>query len=148
MGLVNDGGSIFGPGVGPDVPVKNLRQTVKFKAAPQDVYDALADPKQHARFTGAPAKMERRPGGKFAYWAGDLSGIVLELIPPKRIVLAWRSSGWEEGSYSIASFQIEKAGTGTKLTFEQFGIPAADYEDIADGWKQYYWVPLKAYLDE
>lgn len=126
---------------------KNLRQIVRLRATPKDVYQALADPKQHARFTGAPAKMDGRPGGKFSHWAGSLTGIVLELVPPKRIVLAWRSSGWREGAYSIARFEIEKAPGGTRLTFEQYGIPAEDYADIADGWKQYYWTPLKAFLE-
>ena len=34
---------------------KSLEQTVKFKAPPRAVFEALMDAKQHARFTGAPA---------------------------------------------------------------------------------------------
>lgn len=129
------------------MPAKNLRQTVRIKASPKDVYDALADPKQHARFTGMPARMQRKPGGKFAHYGDSLTGVVVELVPSKRIVLSWRESSWPEGHHSIAWFELSKVAGGTQLVFEQFGIPVDQFADIADGWKTFYWEPLKTYLE-
>ena len=128
--------------------VRNLRQTVQIKASPHEIFESLVNPRHHAKFTGADAKLVRRPGGPFSHYDGDLSGFVLELVQDQRITLAWRSSGWPEGHYSIARFELAPAKGGTRLVFEQFGIPAGDYADIADGWKQYYWTPLKAYYEE
>ena len=127
--------------------VKNLRQTVTLRASPHEVYEALMDPKEHAKFTGAPAKMDRKPGGRFRHYGNDLTGFVLDFERDRTIVLAWRSSGWSPRHYSIARFSLTPSGGGTKLVFEQFGIPDGDFEDIRDGWKQYYWVPLKEYLE-
>ncbi len=129
------------------MPAKNLRQVVTIRAAPRAVYQALVDPKEHAKFTGADARMVARPGGAFTHWDGSLEGFVVHLVKDRRIVLAWRSSEWPEGHFSIADFQLTKAGHGTRLEFNQYGIPSSDYADIADGWKQYYWEPLKQYLE-
>ncbi len=59
----------------------------------------------------------------------------------------WRSTEWPKGHYSIAQFQLQKVAGGTRLTFEQYGIPSGDFQDIAEGWKTFYWAPLKQYLE-
>jgi len=127
--------------------VKNLRQSVTFKATPNDVYDALVDPVQHARFTGAAAKISAKVGTAFSLWDRSLTGIVVAAERGRRLVLAWRSEGWPKGHYSIAQFEFAKVRGGTRLAFEQFGIPASDYADIREGWKQYYWEPLRTYFE-
>jgi len=127
--------------------VKNLRQTLTLKATPNDVYDALVNPVQHARFTGAAAKISAKVGTAFSLWDRSLTGIVVATERGRRLVLAWRSEGWPKGHYSIAQFVFTKVRGGTRLTFEQFGIPASDYADIREGWKQYYWEPLRTYLE-
>jgi len=128
--------------------VRDLRQTVHIKASPHEVFESLVDPREHAKFTGASAKLERRIGGKFAHWDNSLQGVVVDLKKDSRIVLAWRSTGWPEGHFSIAQFDLTPARGGTRLVFSQYGIPADDFADIRDGWKQYYWTPLKAYYEE
>jgi len=127
--------------------VKNLKHTVTLRASPHDVYETIMDPKEHAKFSGAPAKLERKAGGPFAHYGDSLSGLVVDFEPDKKIVLAWRSKGWPERHYSIAQFTLSRAGKGTKLVFEQFGIPSGDYADISDGWRTYYWAPMKQYLE-
>jgi activator of HSP90 ATPase len=127
--------------------VKNLKQTVTIRAPPRDVYRAIVDPEEHEAFTGASAKMEPRPGGKFSHYDGSLAGFVVDLQPDARIVLAWRSGDWPEGAYSIAQFLLKKVKGGTRLEFSQFGIPAGDFKDISSGWRTYYWEPLKQYLE-
>lgn len=127
--------------------VKNLRQTLTLKATPNDVYDALVNPVQHARFTGAAAKISAKVGTAFSLWDRSLTGIVVATERGRRLVLAWRSEGWPKGHYSIAQFVFTKVRGGTRLTFEQFGIPASDYADIREGWKQYYWEPLRTYFE-
>jgi activator of HSP90 ATPase len=127
--------------------VKNLRQTVTLRAKPNDVYDALVDRAQHARFTGASAKISAKVGSAFSLYDRSLTGIVVAAERGRRLVLAWRSEEWPKGHYSIAQFGFTKADRGTRLTFEQFGIPTSDFADIREGWKQYYWEPLRLYLE-
>jgi len=124
---------------------KTIRQSVMLPAAPNRVYGALIDPKKHARFTGTKAKIDGKIGGRFSCYGGYITGVNLELDPGKAIVQAWRSKGWPKGYYSIVTFKFAGAGRGkTKLTFTQVGVPADDYRAKSSGWKQHYWVPLKA----
>jgi len=129
------------------VAVRNLRQTVTIAAPPAAVYRALVDPKEHAAFTGDRATFEAKPGGRFAHYGDSLVGRVLALEKDRRIVLAWRETGWPESHYSIAQFTLAKKGKGTTLVFEQFGIPSKQFADIREGWTDFYWTPLKAYLE-
>jgi activator of HSP90 ATPase len=129
------------------VDVKNLRQTVTIRATPRDVYTTLVNAREHAKFSGATARMTAKPGGRFTHYDGSLEGFVVHLDPDRRIVLAWRSTGWPEGHYSIADFRLSKVAGGTRVDFSQHGIPTSDFADIADGWRQYYWAPLKTYLE-
>jgi activator of HSP90 ATPase len=126
---------------------RNLKQSVTINADPHEVYEALVDPKKHARFTGASAKLQRKAGGRFTAYDESLEGVVVELVPDQRVTLAWRSTEWPEGHYSIAQFEVKKSPKGTRLDFTQTGIPESDFEGIRDGWKQYYWQPLKSYFE-
>ena len=128
--------------------VKNFTQSVTIRASPTAVYQALVDPKQHAAFSGATAKFSQKIGGRFAHYDGSLEGRVLHLDKNRAIVLAWRSTGWPTGHYSIARFDLTKVRGGTRLVFSQYGIPASDFRDIRDGWRQYYWEPMKQFLEE
>jgi activator of HSP90 ATPase len=128
---------------------KTIRQTAIIGAAPKKVFGALTHEKRHAKFSGAPASISRKVGGAFTCYGGYLTGINLELVPGRKIIQAWRSKHWPAGIYSIASFVLSrKAGGRTKISFTQVGVPAANFKDISEGWRKYYWKPLKAYLEK
>jgi activator of HSP90 ATPase len=136
----------FARGMSAKMAVKNLKQQIRLPGPPHEAYEAIMDAERHGGFTHTKAQIDSKVGGEFEHYDGQLRGVVVDLEPDKRIVLAWRASGWPKGHFSIASFTFKKFRGGTKLTFEQYGVPTADYKDIANGWKQYYWKPLKAYL--
>ena len=125
-----------------------IKQTVTFKAAPHDVYEALMDSKKHTKFTGDKASISRKVGCKFSTFDGYSEGTNLELVQDTKIVQTWRASDWPEGLYSTATFSFKAIPAGTRLTFTQSGIPEKQYEEIAQGWRDYYWTPLKAMLEK
>ncbi len=128
--------------------VKTIRQTVTIKAAPHDVYEALMDSKKHSQFTGGKAVISRKVGGKFTAYDEYAEGVNLELVPDKKIVQSWRASDWPEGHYSKATFALEATAAGTKLTFTQTDIPEEFAADVAQGWRDYYWAPMKEMLEK
>ena len=125
---------------------KTIRQSATFKTTPHEVYEALMDSRKHARFTGAKASITRKVGGKFTAYDGYIEGINLSLAPDKKIVQSWRGSDWPEGHYSRATFSLKKVKNGTHLTFTQSGVPNQYYNDIKQGWHDYYWKPMKEML--
>ena len=126
---------------------KNIRQSVTIKATPTDVYEALMDQKKHAKFTQHPAKISRKVGGKFSAFGGYCGGVNLELVEGKKIVQSWRPEDWPKDHLSTITYSLAKALGGTKLTFTQTGIPEKFVDDMKNGWKEFYWVPLKAALE-
>ncbi len=102
---------------------KTIRQSVNIKASPHDVYEALMDSKEHAKFTGGKASISREVGGKFSAFDGYAAGVNLELVPDKKIVQSWRAEDWPEGQESRVTFALSKVEGGTRLKFTQSGVP-------------------------
>jgi activator of HSP90 ATPase len=127
---------------------KAVRQSVTIKASPHEVYEALMDSRKHARFTGAKARISRKVGGKFTAYDGYIEGVHLSLVPDRKIVQSWRGSDWPEGHYSRATFSLKKVKNGTHLIFAQSGVPDQYYHDISQGWRDYYWKPMKEMLEK
>jgi activator of HSP90 ATPase len=125
---------------------KTLHQSVVFETDPHEVYETLIDSKKHAAFTGAKATIGRQVGDTFSVWDDWATGSNVELIPDKKIVQRWRGSDWPKGHYSRVMFELKKIDRGTRLDFTQTDIPEALFEEIAQGWKEWYWEKLKMYF--
>jgi activator of HSP90 ATPase len=131
-----------------EMETKTVKQSVILRASPHDIYEALMDSKKHAQFTGDKASISRKIGGKFSAFDGYSEGTNIELIPDKKIVQTWRASDWTEGHYSRVTFSLKEVEGGTRLTFTQTGVPEEYYKDISQGWKDYYWIPMKKMLEK
>ncbi len=128
---------------------KDITQTVTFDATPAVVYRALVDAKQHALMTGSRATNDGKVGGTFSAYDAYIVGFNIELSKGERIVQAWRANDWSDGAWSIARFELKRAGTGgTRLVFTHHGVPDSHHKGISQGWKDYYWTPLGAWLSE
>jgi activator of HSP90 ATPase len=142
----------------------SIRQEVDFKASPERIYEALLDEKQFSAFTRAPAQIFRayekvylgfsdglRPepgaGGAFTLFSGRVIGRSVELIPNQRIVQAWRVETWSPGVYSIVRFELTLKGPGTRIIFDHTGFPPEEREDHNGKWSEWYWDPLRKYLE-
>ncbi len=128
---------------------KTIKQTVTFSGAkPKEVYNLIMDAKAHSAFSGSKVKMSTEINGKFDVFGGYCTGFNIELKEGKKIIQGWhfKEDGWPDDHFSICTFVFEKVPTGTKLTFTQSDIPEHKAESLKDGWKLYYWQPMKAYL--
>ena len=126
---------------------KPIRQVVFFKASPHEVYEMLMDSKKHSEFTGAKASISLKAGGKFSAYDGYIGGVNVELVQGERIVQKWRGSDWTKNHYSTAIFELEKIDKGTKLIFNQTGVPEEHHEAISKGWVEHYWDKMKKALE-
>jgi uncharacterized protein YndB with AHSA1/START domain len=117
-------------------------------SAPQEVYEALMDSKKHKEFTGSEAKIGDRVGDESNGWDGHVFGKNLELLPGKKIVQEWTTTEWPKG-YPTSRLEITltKKDGGTELKMFHSKVPVEQREEYAEGWKSYYWEPLKAYFE-
>ena len=134
-----------------EAPMKTrtIRQRVEFGASAHEVYEALMDERKHAAFSGSEAKISREAGGAFSAYDGDITGRNVKLVPDRLIMQDWycETEGWPKGHYSLVEFSLkDKKGGGCVLEFTQTGVPEASYDEISEGWKEYYWKPMKKML--
>jgi activator of HSP90 ATPase len=127
----------------------DIHQTEIFHTDPVDLYKCIMDARIHSSFTGGEAVIEDKEGGSFSVFDGYAYGKNVVLERGKKIVQTWRAE--EEGSpgdhFSEVAFIFNEIPEGTRLDFYHSGVPEAAVENITKGWKEYYWEPLKEYLD-
>ena len=126
---------------------ESIHQEIALRASRKRVYEALLDSNQFRKFTGGEAaEISPAVGGAFSCFGNRVSGRHIELVSNERIVQAWRSNGWEPGTYSIVRFQFRDAGTDTKIIFDHAGFPKGAADHLATGWKANYWDALERYF--
>lgn len=129
-------------------PLPTTHQELEFAASPSHIYSILLDQKLFSAFSGATAQIESHPGGAFRLFQDHppligVTGWILELVPNRRIVQAWRAEKWPEGDYSIVRFELAEKDNATLLAFDQVGtgpVPGPG------AWTKMYWEPLQRYL--
>ena len=126
-----------------------IRQTALIDASPREVFEAYVEPKKHAAFTGSPARGSSSVGGEFMAWDGYISGRFIELDRGKKIVHEWKTTEWPVG-YPPSSVELTLIPKGKKtlLTMVHSRVPAEQAEDYAQGWKEFYWEPMKKYFSK
>ncbi len=129
-----------------------MTNTVKLSAllpaTPGEVYDQYLHSRTHAAITGAPARIAARVGSAFSAFGGDLRGVMLQMIPARLIVQAWRSAQWQDGDID-STLILTLHATGkrvTRLDLTQVNVPDHDLAGVSQGWERYYFAPWRVYL--
>ncbi len=126
---------------------KPIMQSVVFAASPRELYDIYLDPKRHAAFTGGKVKISAKPGSPFSAFDGKLAGKVLWTVPGELIVQRWRSTAWPKtDADSILILTFSAAGKRGRIELVHVNVPKHDHAGVTNGWKKFYWTPLKAFL--
>ncbi|MGA2582351.1 MAG: SRPBCC domain-containing protein [Tepidisphaeraceae bacterium] len=124
-----------------------IQQSVHFPASVKELYDIYMDPRKHSAFTGGPVKISPKPGSKFDAFGGMLSGVTLAAIPGKLIVQRWRSHLFHATDPdSILILYFTQTGKRSRIDLAHVNVPKHDHKGVTDGWKKYYWDPLRKYL--
>lgn len=132
--------------------LKNLEVTkivhiVKVPASPEEVYEAFMNAKIHSEFTGSKATGKPIVGESFTAWDGYIFGKNLELQKGKKIVQEWKTTDWPKG-YDPSRFELtlKKTKEGTEITMIHSNVPKEQADELADGWNEFYWIPLKEHF--
>lgn len=107
------------------------------------VFRFLTEGELWARWQGASAELEPRPGGRFRMTmrTGQIAeGTFLEVEPERRIVFTWGWKGHDlvpPGS-STVEIDLVPDGDGTLLRLTHRGLPTVEELDLhAAGWRHY-----------
>ena len=126
---------------------ESIELSVILPATPQQVYEAWLSSQEHSAFTGDEATVDPTIGGKFTAHDGYIEGVTLELDPFQRIVQSWRTTDFPAGAAdSRLEVTLEEASSGTRLTLLHTNIPDGQGNDYKQGWKDFYFEPMKQYF--
>jgi activator of HSP90 ATPase len=126
---------------------ETITQTAVIDGAPNEVYEAYVDPRKHSEFTGSPATGSPKVGERFTAWDGYIEGRFLELEKGKKIVHEWKTTEWPAGyPASVVELKLKPKGKQTELTMVHSKVPAEQAEEYAEGWRDYYWEPMKEHF--
>ncbi len=127
--------------------LKTIEQSTRFNASAQQLFDIYLDPKRHAIITGAPVKISAKPNSKFSAFGGMLSGTMLFTIAGQLIVQRWRSCEFHDADIdSLLILRFVQDGKKGRIDLVHANVPKHDHKGVTEGWKQYYWKPLRTYL--
>jgi len=128
-------------------PTVTIQDQVFIPAAPDAIYSALLNPKQHAAFTGAAVTGKAKVGAEFTAWDGYITGRHLQLEKGRLIVQEWSTSEWPAGyEPSILVWTFKPKRNGTEVTLLHTQVPAEQAADYADGWREHYFTPMTGYF--
>lgn len=124
-----------------------VKQSVVLPAPARELYAMYLDPRRHAAITGHKVVIGSRPGAKFKAFGGALSGRILQAIPGRLIVQAWRSTAFHKGDPdSTLVLRFTPRGRKGRIDLMHVNVPSHDYGGVNNGWKRYYWKPWREYL--
>jgi activator of HSP90 ATPase len=127
----------------------SIQLSTVLTAAPEDIYLGWLSSREHSAFTGSPAQIDSRLGGKFTAWDGYIQGTTLELKPYERIIQSWRTTEFPPDSPdSRLEVQLEAVEDGTKITFIHTEIPDGQGQSYYEGWEDYYFKPMLEYYSK
>ncbi len=126
---------------------ETIRASAVIPATTTAVYDAWIDGKKHAAFTGAPAKIDRKVGGRHVAWGGYIHGWNLRLEPGKRIVQSWRTTDFgPPDPDSVIDVRFKKVKGGTEVTIVHTDIPEGLGKGYEEGWLEHYFTPMTVHF--
>jgi activator of HSP90 ATPase len=127
----------------------DLHQTLVFPTDALDLYTCIMNARIHSSFTGDEAIVEDKEGTTFTAFCGYVDGKNIVLERGKKIIQTWRANeeGWPAHHYSEVVFVMKDVESGCQLDFYQTAIPDAKLNSITKGWTEFYWEPLRIYLE-
>jgi activator of HSP90 ATPase len=125
--------------------MKDYKKYYLIPAPPEEVYLALTNPATLQLWTGDVAEMSTVPGSEFSLWEGDIVGKNIEFIEGKKIVQQWYFESTEVPSIVTIILHADKRGTSAEL--RHTNIPESEYENMVEGWDEYYFGALMDFYD-
>lgn len=129
--------------------MKIIKQTVQFNCSADDIYEYLINPKKLSKIVGGKASNSMKTQGKFSAYDDYIFGENIELVPGKKIVQNWSCQDFPDKHFSKVTIIITKKTEKTcEIDFTQENVPDDLYEDISQGWNEFYWEPIKDHLED
>ncbi|MFN8246275.1 MAG: SRPBCC domain-containing protein [Ferruginibacter sp.] len=120
--------------------MKDYKKYYDIPAEPEEVYQALTRAATIRLWSGAPAVMEAVEGTEFSLWDDSITGRNLSFEPGRIIVQEWYFG--EQPEPSIVTIILHPGKKGTSAELRHTNIPDKAFDNIVEGWNEYYFGAL------
>lgn len=126
--------------------MKDLKFYQYIEAEPEEIFLALTNPFTIELWSDSPAKMDDKEGTEFELWEGDICGKNIKVVKDKELIQEWY---FDEQAYaSMVTIRLHKDKSGTSVELRHTNIPDEAYENIEEGWREYYIGAIKRFFEE
>lgn len=126
--------------------MESLKLSITLPVKAEKLYKAWLNSKEHTKFTGSAATASTKLNGKHSSWDGYIRGKNVELKANKKIVQSWRTSEFaEDAPDSVLEITFEEKAGKTKMSLYHHHLQKGDAKKYTQGWKDYYFTPMKDY---
>ncbi len=126
--------------------MKEIKFYQYIEAEPEELFRALTNPFTIELWSDSPAKMEAKEGTEFELWDGDICGKNLNIVENKELKQEWYFDDTDE--LSIVTIKLHEHKKGTNVEVKHTNIPDDAYENINEGWREYYIGAIKRFFEE
>lgn len=116
------------------------------EAEPEEIYLALTNPFTIELWSDSKAVMDDKEGTEFSILDDQIAGRNLKMVKNKEIQQEWYFGEIPEPS--IATIKLHAHKTGTNVEVKHTNVPGDAYENINEGWREYYIGAIKRFFEE
>ena len=109
-----------------------------------DLWDLLTNPLRIPMWSKAPAQFSPNVGAHFSLFGGNISGQIVEVSAPNKLVQTWRVPQWPAGHHGTLTTELSQGDDSTKLDLILSGIPTGQEDSSQAGLENYYIRGLKS----
>lgn len=124
--------------------MRSIKQKHIINATAEEVYIALTNPLTIELWSGYKAEMRAIPESEFSIFDGDIVGRNLAFEENVKIEQEWYFG--DQNARSMVKIELQNDKSKTKVELIHTNVPDEAFEDIKNGWKDYYWGALKKYF--
>ena len=103
-----------------------------------DLWDLLTNPHRIPMWSKAPAQFSPNKGANFSLFGGNITGSIVEVSAPRKLVQTWRVPQWPAGYHGELTTELTQGDDSTKLELILRGIPTGQEDQARAGLENYY----------
>jgi activator of HSP90 ATPase len=128
---------------------KIIQQTVSLPAQAERLFAMYLDAVIHGAITGDKVTISAKEGSVFRAFDGMVYGKTIAVAHATYIVQLWRGCTWKvEDPDSILVLNFLPNGEFGTIELTQVNIPENQFDNVNNGWQEYYWTPWRDYLEK
>ncbi len=126
--------------------MKDFKNYYLLESTPEEVYQALTNPRSIELWTNEKAIMSTEEGSEFSIMGGAIEGKNISFEENRKMVQQWYFG--DETEDSIVTIKLHPHAKGTSVELRHTNIPDEAFDNITEGWNDVYFENLAEFLNE